>query len=238
MKRETITELQALQNAVDYHNLTDLKIHEKYFEDKRKTTKMYFLHNEKTGETISPVLDYENLNHFIHGYTKAFETYKKKYSFIQEMPKEITVDWVDTDATPSPEPSKDNQTIKCWDCGENTVGGICNCEKAKDMQEGFKLGDILQVTQGKEIHYERVIQIEPEILTIDMNEYEMGDISTQGLSNAAGISYEVMPNWKIAAILKNSIPRAIAFSIANRFYGSDYNMQQSTFDNAAKELGY
>lgn len=34
------------------------------------------------------------------------------------------------------------------------------------------------------------------------------------------------------------LPRSVAFSIANRFYGSDYNMSKSTFDNAVKELGY
>ena len=64
-----MTELQALQNAVS--NFPGLQIHEKYFEDKRKTTKKYFLHNHITGETISPVLDYENINHFILGVSKA-----------------------------------------------------------------------------------------------------------------------------------------------------------------------
>lgn len=34
------------------------------------------------------------------------------------------------------------------------------------------------------------------------------------------------------------INRNAAFSIANRFYGSDYPLQRSQFDNAAKELGY
>ena len=68
-----MTELQALQNAIS--NLPDFEIHQKYFEDKRKTTKMYFLHNQKTGETISPVLDYENLNHFILGFSKAKKIY-------------------------------------------------------------------------------------------------------------------------------------------------------------------
>ena len=34
------------------------------------------------------------------------------------------------------------------------------------------------------------------------------------------------------------IPRSTAFAIAAKFYGSDYPMQHSQFDNAAKELGY
>lgn len=36
----------------------------------------------------------------------------------------------------------------------------------------------------------------------------------------------------------DNIPRSVAFAIANKFYGSDYPLQQSQFDNAAKELGY
>lgn len=37
---------------------------------------------------------------------------------------------------------------------------------------------------------------------------------------------------------KDSIPRSVAFSIADRFYGSDYSLQWSQFNNAAKDLGY
>lgn len=104
----------------------------------------------------------------------------------------------------------------------------------------WQIGDILKVTQGDEVHYERVTQLVPEILTVDMNPDPLGDISTQGIANAERISYELIPNYLIAQKLegKGTIPRSIAFSIANRFYGSDYNMEQKTFDNAAKELGY
>ena len=73
MKQGLNTELQALQNAVNHFRLYGLSVHQKVYEDKRRTAKMYFLHNDKTGETISPVLDYENLNHFIHGYVKALK---------------------------------------------------------------------------------------------------------------------------------------------------------------------
>jgi len=34
------------------------------------------------------------------------------------------------------------------------------------------------------------------------------------------------------------IPRSVAFSIVDRFYGSDYPMSRKTFDDAAKDLGY
>ncbi len=74
MKHTTTSDLEALQNAINYHNLPkmNLSIHEKcFFEDKRKTVKMFFLHNDKTGETISPVLNYENMNHFILGFARA-----------------------------------------------------------------------------------------------------------------------------------------------------------------------
>ena len=43
---------------------------------------------------------------------------------------------------------------------------------------------------------------------------------------------------KLKEETKDSIPRSVAFSIANRFYGSDYNLQWSQFNNAAKDLGY
>ena len=46
-----------------------LVIHEKYQEDKRRTVNKYFATLD--GISISPVLDYENLNHFILGFSKA-----------------------------------------------------------------------------------------------------------------------------------------------------------------------
>ena len=62
------TEVESLQNAA---NKANLKVNEYYFEDKRKTNKKYFLtHN---GTTISPVLNYDTLNHFILGFNRAKE---------------------------------------------------------------------------------------------------------------------------------------------------------------------
>jgi hypothetical protein len=62
------TELISLQNAANYFQ--NLSVREKFQKDKRKTTKKYFLVlNADT--SISPVLDYEQLNHFILGMIKA-----------------------------------------------------------------------------------------------------------------------------------------------------------------------
>lgn len=66
-----MTELTALQNAADNIGAT---VHEKYQEDKRKTLKKYFLTTD--GTSISPVLDYEQLNCFILGCIKWKELSK------------------------------------------------------------------------------------------------------------------------------------------------------------------
>lgn len=68
---ETITEIQALQNAA---NLIGLTIYEKFNQDKRKTVKLYFAQLEK--KTISPVLDYDNMNNFLLGFIKCVKLYK------------------------------------------------------------------------------------------------------------------------------------------------------------------
>lgn len=75
MNQKTISEFEALQNAVKYLQLSkfNLSLHVKFFEDKRKTTKMFFLQNDKTGGRISPVLDYENMNHFILGLSRGIK---------------------------------------------------------------------------------------------------------------------------------------------------------------------
>jgi hypothetical protein len=69
---ETLTELQALQNAA---NLFNGIVHQVCQDDKRRTTKKYFLVVGfiKSGEPldISPVLDYDQMNHFILGYRAA-----------------------------------------------------------------------------------------------------------------------------------------------------------------------
>ena len=70
-----ITELEALQNAANDLGLT---IHQKpFFEDKRKTVKKYFA--QRGSNTVSPVLDFKNLNHFLLGWNNALK-YSQKNS--------------------------------------------------------------------------------------------------------------------------------------------------------------
>ena len=61
-----ITEHDALTNMVRGYNLT---IHQYHKGDKRRKTRRYFA--QKEGETISPILNYEALNHFLLGWRKA-----------------------------------------------------------------------------------------------------------------------------------------------------------------------
>ena len=62
---ETSTQLDALNNALNYFGLTNLTVYPKISEDKRLKTPKLFLNNGF--QTISPVLDYENMNYFIMG---------------------------------------------------------------------------------------------------------------------------------------------------------------------------
>lgn len=64
-----MNELQSLQNAADATNLEGIKVHEYLTNDKRKTTKKYFANVPNNG-TISPILDYEQMNYFLHGMIK------------------------------------------------------------------------------------------------------------------------------------------------------------------------
>lgn len=62
------TEIQSLQNSA---NNLGIVIHEKQYEDKRQKIKMYFA--TINGTTTSPVLDYENMNHFLLGWGKCLK---------------------------------------------------------------------------------------------------------------------------------------------------------------------
>ena len=62
------TEIEALQN---FASTLGMKVHEKYFEDKRRTSKKYFL--MMGSNSVSPVLDYENLNHFMLGWSNCLK---------------------------------------------------------------------------------------------------------------------------------------------------------------------
>ena len=63
--------LQALENALNSNELDGLRVREKYFEDKRKTQKKYYVTFNET--IISPVLEYDKMNHFILGFNRANE---------------------------------------------------------------------------------------------------------------------------------------------------------------------
>jgi len=64
----TQAQAESLQNAANNLGLT---VHIKQENDKRKKTPLFFL--SKNGVSISPVLDYSNINHFILGYSKHYD---------------------------------------------------------------------------------------------------------------------------------------------------------------------
>ena len=62
---ETITQLEALNNGLSYFGLKNVILHEKQYSDKRKKVSKFFL--QDGAKIISPVLDYNEMNHFILG---------------------------------------------------------------------------------------------------------------------------------------------------------------------------
>ena len=62
---ETNTKIEALNNAVSYFGFKNIILHEKQYSDKRKKVSKFFL--QQGAKTISPVLDYNEMNHFILG---------------------------------------------------------------------------------------------------------------------------------------------------------------------------
>mgnify|MGYP000231557658 CR=1 FL=1 len=62
---EKNTKIEALNNAVSYFGLKNVILHKKQYIDKRKKVSKFFL--QYGAETISPVLDYNEMNHFILG---------------------------------------------------------------------------------------------------------------------------------------------------------------------------
>ena len=62
---KTNTQLEALNNALQYFGFKNVILHEKQYSDKRKKVSKFFL--QQGAETISPVLDYNEMNHFILG---------------------------------------------------------------------------------------------------------------------------------------------------------------------------
>ena len=62
---ETNTQLEALNNALSYFGFKNLILHEKQYSDKRKKISKFFL--QDGAKTISPVLNYNEMNSFILG---------------------------------------------------------------------------------------------------------------------------------------------------------------------------
>jgi hypothetical protein len=67
--KRKMDEIQALQNFADKLNM---KVRNQFVDDKRRTIKKYFL-VRADGLCISPVLDYENLNHFMLGWNNCLK---------------------------------------------------------------------------------------------------------------------------------------------------------------------
>ena len=62
---ETSIQLDALNNSLSYFGFKNINLYEKQYNDKRKKVSKFFL---QQGENrISPVLNYNEMNHFILG---------------------------------------------------------------------------------------------------------------------------------------------------------------------------
>lgn len=72
---KSFNELESLQNAADDLGLV---IHRKQCEDKRKKVPMYFA--QHGDETVSPVLSYQEMNHFLLGWRAGLKPSKNKSS--------------------------------------------------------------------------------------------------------------------------------------------------------------
>jgi len=71
----TISELEALNNALNSYNLNGYQIHKYWADDKRKTKQMYFLTDDK-GTSLTGHWYYTEIQHFIMGYGKAINLKK------------------------------------------------------------------------------------------------------------------------------------------------------------------
>lgn len=67
---------EALQNAANYSKVEGLFVAIWIDTDRRKKTPKFVLTHK--GNSFSPVLDYDNMNHFLLGFIKAIELTKDK----------------------------------------------------------------------------------------------------------------------------------------------------------------
>ena len=61
----TQQQLDALNNSLSYFGFKNINLHEKQYSDKRKKVSKFFL--RQGAKTISPVLNYNEMNNFILG---------------------------------------------------------------------------------------------------------------------------------------------------------------------------
>ena len=64
----TQQEFEALQNGAEYLKIEGLTVIVKLTNDNRKTNGKYFLNH--SGITVSPVLNYDQMNHFLLGMSR------------------------------------------------------------------------------------------------------------------------------------------------------------------------
>ena len=69
-------------------------------------------------------------------------------------------------------------------------------------KSNLKIGQILEVKTSKNVHYEKVIQIENEILTETLQEWEDDETSIQGLLESEKVQYRIIPDYEIYKALK------------------------------------
>lgn len=68
-------QMQALQNALSYNEFKTVKVYQHTPQDKRRTRTKFFLQTGK--HTISPALEYNELNLFILGMSRAKQLISK-----------------------------------------------------------------------------------------------------------------------------------------------------------------
>lgn len=69
-------QMEALNNSLNYHDLTGFKIYEYWQQDKRIKKKMYFLTDDK-GNSLTGHWDFSELNSFIRGYGNAVNKWRQ-----------------------------------------------------------------------------------------------------------------------------------------------------------------
>jgi len=62
---KTTAQLDTLNNSLNYFGFKNINLHEKQYSDKRKKISKFFL--QQGAKTISPVLNYNEMNYFILG---------------------------------------------------------------------------------------------------------------------------------------------------------------------------